>query len=88
MRNNCEAVMSGKLKFLSIQAQDFIEESGFARVLAASLPKFLSIQAQDFIEDSEIMNAPILSDRFLSIQAQDFIEERNCAVTAGHNGDS
>ena len=54
----------------------------------ASLPKFLSIQAQDFIEDSEIMNAPILSDRFLSIQAQDFIEERNCAVTAGHNGDS
>ena len=44
-------------------------------MLAASLPKFLSIQAQDFIEDSEIMNAPILSDRFLSIQAQDFIEE-------------
>ena len=34
------------------------------------------------------MNAPILSDRFLSIQVQDFIEERNCAVTAGHNGDS
>ena len=36
--------------FLSIQAQDFIEEFERPRVLAA-LP-FLSIQAQDFIEDA------------------------------------
>ena len=77
---------SGRHTFLSIQAQDFIEEATSHTTIPR--PSFLSIQAQDFIEDSEIMNAPILSDRFLSIQAQDFIEERNCAVTAGHNGDS
>ena len=88
MRNNCEAVMSGKLKFLSIQAQDFIEDVHYR----LNWPKrgiFLSIQAQDFIEESGFARVLATSlPKFLSIQAQDFIEERNCAVTAGHNGDS
>ena len=38
------------LKFLSIQAQDFIEDSALEATVA-ELSKFLSIQAQDFIED-------------------------------------
>ena len=38
------------LVFLSIQAQDFIEEDG-ERSDNASPTEFLSIQAQDFIED-------------------------------------
>ena len=37
-------------EFLSIQAQDFIEERLIAGFVAAST-LFLSIQAQDFIED-------------------------------------
>ena len=36
--------------FLSIQAQDFIEEK-LIEMLAVSRFKFLSIQAQDFIEE-------------------------------------
>ena len=47
---------------------------------------FLSIQAQDFIEDTLPWMWHVTVSPFLSIQAQDFIEERNCAVTAGHNG--
>ena len=39
-----------KVKFLSIQAQDFIEDSAF-NPPARKKRKFLSIQAQDFIED-------------------------------------
>ena len=42
--------MAHALRFLSIQAQDFIEE----RVMKKWMPgahSFLSIQAQDFIED-------------------------------------
>ena len=38
--------------FLSIQAQDFIEEA-CSRDFPSPLPRFLSIQAQDFIEDYE-----------------------------------
>ena len=37
--------------FLSIQAQDFIEERVIALRLS-SVAKFLSIQAQDFIEET------------------------------------
>ena len=80
MRNNCEAVMSGKLKFLSIQAQDFIEDVHYR----LNWPKrgiFLSIQAQDFIEDVHYrLNWP-KRGIFLSIQAQDFIEDHKDAVT-------
>ena len=39
-----------RITFLSIQAQDFIEERSF-RILPLVLVQFLSIQAQDFIED-------------------------------------
>ena len=49
-------------EFLSIQAQDFIEETGLA-VTRAITRSFLSIQAQDFIEDScRIDEWGILSD--------------------------
>ena len=37
--------------FLSIQAQDFIEEISAIRVYLIQTVRFLSIQAQDFIED-------------------------------------
>ena len=37
-------------EFLSIQAQDFIEDGGMNHFLSHTLT-FLSIQAQDFIED-------------------------------------
>ena len=37
-------------RFLSIQAQDFIED-GEVHASCAGLAGFLSIQAQDFIED-------------------------------------
>ena len=37
-------------EFLSIQAQDFIEETGGKHGMPSSAT-FLSIQAQDFIED-------------------------------------
>ena len=39
------------LKFLSIQAQDFIEECCRPVLSPCSCIAFLSIQAQDFIED-------------------------------------
>ena len=39
------------MRFLSIQAQDFIEDEKFDGRLD-ELCRFLSIQAQDFIEDS------------------------------------
>ena len=38
--------------FLSIQAQDFIEDGLYVAV-ALLVQEFLSIQAQDFIEESE-----------------------------------
>ena len=39
-------------EFLSIQAQDFIEDR-CCRAESCSPDKFLSIQAQDFIEDTQ-----------------------------------
>ena len=64
---------SGRHTFLSIQAQDFIEEATSHTTIPR--PSFLSIQAQDFIEDLLTRNAPWNFVIFLSIQAQDFIEE-------------
>ena len=61
------------LRFLSIQAQDFIEES--AGITPDSNVTFLSIQAQDFIEDVRDELGRQRLALFLSIQAQDFIEE-------------
>ena len=46
-------------EFLSIQAQDFIEELGKTNVDACSI-RFLSIQAQDFIEDKYSACAPLV----------------------------
>ena len=40
-------------KFLSIQAQDFIEEGQESIPVSKHRRQFLSIQAQDFIEDPE-----------------------------------
>ena len=42
--------MGHPFRFLSIQAQDFIEDGGMNHFLSHTLT-FLSIQAQDFIED-------------------------------------
>ena len=39
-------------QFLSIQAQDFIEENGAALYYFSDALEFLSIQAQDFIEEA------------------------------------
>ena len=65
----------GDHRFLSIQAQDFIEDS-VASGGSGTLMRFLSIQAQDFIEERGMCELPYrLAARFLSIQAQDFIEE-------------
>ena len=38
-------------KFLSIQAQDFIEDKLVVMTATMTMSKFLSIQAQDFIEE-------------------------------------
>ena len=62
-------------KFLSIQAQDFIEDP-FANAILFWTGEFLSIQAQDFIEDARVFDQHHHAGAFLSIQAQDFIEER------------
>ena len=63
-------------EFLSIQAQDFIEET-WPRSWVKCRTVFLSIQAQDFIEETPSRRSQPMSDyRFLSIQAQDFIEDR------------
>ena len=61
-------------EFLSIQAQDFIEEERI-EIEQGNIPRFLSIQAQDFIEETLLRIRSLISTRFLSIQAQDFIEE-------------
>ena len=68
------------MSFLSIQAQDFIEETGLA-VTRAITRSFLSIQAQDFIEENATTTCFILRREFLSIQAQDFIEESAAMVS-------
>ena len=70
-----DAAKLRQVRFLSIQAQDFIEER--ARY-PSPYPKasFLSIQAQDFIEDNHVPRTDVEKlCEFLSIQAQDFIEE-------------
>ena len=60
--------------FLSIQAQDFIEELILLR-RHVRYGQFLSIQAQDFIEERGLLRTLEANSKFLSIQAQDFIEE-------------
>ena len=65
----------GKFAFLSIQAQDFIEDSSSNAASLGATLKFLSIQAQDFIEEGLICMETMTLLTFLSIQAQDFIEE-------------
>ena len=45
------AVCEGESAFLSIQAQDFIEDK-IVKLVAVERDAFLSIQAQDFIEES------------------------------------
>ncbi len=60
--------------FLSIQAQDFIEDSDEV-AQANEKVEFLSIQAQDFIEDTNFPQFMVVNNGFLSIQAQDFIED-------------
>ena len=64
--------------FLSIQAQDFIEEV-VNMPRAHKQAEFLSIQAQDFIEDGSPKSICMLIMSFLSIQAQDFIED-SCRI--------
>ena len=61
-------------QFLSIQAQDFIED-GSMTLITMRMNQFLSIQAQDFIEECVSEAIQIIRRKFLSIQAQDFIEE-------------
>ena len=62
-------------KFLSIQAQDFIEEEDHMTTGQKGIP-FLSIQAQDFIEECATPGSASWTwATFLSIQAQDFIED-------------
>ena len=61
-------------RFLSIQAQDFIEEV-YNDAAVSNGSRFLSIQAQDFIEDTLDDHVQRGCAQFLSIQAQDFIEE-------------
>ena len=62
-------------QFLSIQAQDFIED-GSMTLITMRMNQFLSIQAQDFIEEGRYWFGVVCrADEFLSIQAQDFIEE-------------
>ena len=65
-------------EFLSIQAQDFIED-GRTRDNQAFNQLFLSIQAQDFIEENR-QRVDFVIKRFLSIQAQDFIEDPENAI--------
>ena len=48
-------------KFLSIQAQDFIEDAPFVSP-SHCLARFLSIQAQDFIEDPIIAAYNLMFD--------------------------
>ena len=62
-------------QFLSIQAQDFIEEGRYWFGVVCRADEFLSIQAQDFIEDFRRVFTLPEACLFLSIQAQDFIEE-------------
>ena len=53
MRSEAWRILACPHGFLSIQAQDFIEDGHVGAVLHAGL-QFLSIQAQDFIEEALI----------------------------------
>ena len=64
--------------FLSIQAQDFIED-GSPKSICMLIMSFLSIQAQDFIEETGLAVTRAITRSFLSIQAQDFIED-SCRI--------
>ena len=72
--------MGHPFRFLSIQAQDFIEENATTTCFILRR-EFLSIQAQDFIEENATTTCFILRREFLSIQAQDFIEESAAMVS-------
>ena len=61
-------------RFLSSNAQDFIEELGNPPT-AVTNRKFLSSNAQDFIEDATSSNGAARRSVFLSSNAQDFIED-------------
>ena len=71
-------------RFLSIQAQDFIEDGKIIALARLHHEQFLSIQAQDFIEDIMWDEKIVLwLQEFLSIQAQDFIEDRDAGAAQG-----
>ena len=65
-------------EFLSIQAQDFIED-GSPKSICMLIMSFLSIQAQDFIEETGLAVTRAITRSFLSILAQDFIED-SCRI--------
>ena len=67
-----------QVQFLSIQAQDFIED-GSPKSICMLIMSFLSIQAQDFIEETGLAVTRAITRSFLSIQAQDFIED-SCRI--------
>ena len=74
MRKFADFTLEAYAQFLSIQAQDFIEECRLPP-MPRQLLSFLSIQAQDFIEECRNVTHDVTVRTFLSIQAQDFIEE-------------
>ena len=55
--NGTRVILDSAHRFLSIQAQDFIEERAMTGRAGAVPATFLSIQAQDFIEDPQIKQA-------------------------------
>ena len=63
-------------RFLSSNAQDFIEEAQY-QPGQSYVGTFLSSNAQDFIEENTVTTGKANADRsFLSSNAQDFIEDR------------
>ena len=66
--------VSSVVRFLSSNAQDFIEEAT-GRSMMARRMSFLSSNAQDFIEDATSSNGAARRSVFLSSNAQDFIED-------------
>ena len=76
------AILRLAFKFLSIQAQDFIEENSIPGRWSERRCAFLSIQAQDFIEEGTTFALHTRPKRFLSIQAQDFIEDTTAATNS------
>ena len=84
----CWISSSSKKRFLSIQAQDFIEEMVVDAYRLEACRIFLSIQAQDFIEETINAIGLFVGALFLSIQAQDFIEEDRKPVDIATSADS